>query len=394
MLKQGKNEKILTMKQWNNEIIKVLRYFSIFRYPPTEEEIYTFLKKKTSFGRFKSILKEMVKQDVIKSWTVEDRELIIDFRRLRMEDRKKNIMKSTLNALSSTIQPVRYTIGEYGIKKYQISKIKNQRSKSSNVTTEQWNNFSKKYKISINKLKSLKFKLYIKLLSFAPQIKLVGLSGSMAMMNAGKKDDIDLFVITRKNRLFTGRFIALLLAQLLCLRRKRNSGEKARYRVFSPPYPKEAQAIAQKQVFSLYNHETIKQWNNSTRDKVCLNLFFDELDLAVPKFKRCEYVAHEVLQMKPIINKSYTYEKFLGANRWVFRLFPNSKRINLKFKIENLKLNKNLEFKIKNCLGNKIELILKSIQLSLIHRHQTSENIGNTQLWFHPDDFRKKLKLK
>ena len=90
------------------------------------------------------------------------------------------------------------TVGEYGIR----------------MTND-------KYQISKRKLKNWRFRAYIKLLSIFPQIKLIGLSGSISMMNAKKDDDIDLFVITAKKRLFTGRFISLFLAQIFGLRRSR-----------------------------------------------------------------------------------------------------------------------------------------------------------------------------
>ncbi|MEK7597724.1 MAG: hypothetical protein AAB441_03725 [Patescibacteria group bacterium] len=231
-----------------------------------------------------------------------------------------------------------------------------------------------KYQISKKKLKNWRFKIYTKLLSLAPQIKLVGLSGSISMMNAGEDDDIDLFIITAKNRLFTGRLIALVLAQILGLRRSRDSA---------------------KQFFH--------------KNKVCLNLFFDESNLKVPKFKQTEFVGHEVLQMKPIIVKGNVYEKFLSVNDWVFKLFPNATPvipakagIQAKYSFYNVIIDWipsyegmthlfgtwNLGFRI----SNKIESILKNLQLTLINRHRTTEIITPTQLWFHPDDFEKKIK--
>jgi hypothetical protein len=191
------------------------------------------------------------------------------------------------------------------------------------------------------------------------------------MMNAGENDDIDLFIITAKNRLFTGRLISLVLAQLLGLRR----------------------------VWDLETSHQSLVTNHHT-NKVCLNLFFDESNLKVPKFKQTEFVGHEVLQMKPIIIKGDIYERFLKANEWVFKLFPNGKS---KFQILNLKSqinNKRFKFKILNLFGtwnlgfiisNKIESFLKNLQLTLINRHRTTEIITPTQLWFHPDDFEKKI---
>ena len=151
------------------------------------------------------------------------------------------------------------------------------------------------------------------------------------------------------------------------------------------------------------NNETMKQWSNHIRNKVCLNLFFDEKNLKVPKFKQTEFVGHEVLQMKPIIVKDNVYGRFLEVNGWVFGLFPNAfPVIPAKAGIQTkntwipsyegmTRLLKiwNLEFRI----SNKIEQVLKSFQLHLINRHRTTEIITSTQLWFHPDDFEKKIKL-
>ncbi|HEX7542713.1 MAG TPA: hypothetical protein VF385_01370, partial [Patescibacteria group bacterium] len=236
-------------------------------------------------------------------------------------------------------------------------------------------------------LNSSRFKLCIGLLNLLPQIKLVGLSGSISMLNAKEDDDIDLFIITAKNRLFTGRLIALVLAQMLGLRRNREArvSQVAKNFDSSPSF----------------NNETMKQFNNHIRNKVCLNLFFDEANLKVPEFKQTEFVGHEVLQMKPIINRDQIYERFLQANKWVFKLFPNAKNkiSNFKFLIsnqfqisnfKNSKLNKNSKLKIEN-LGDWVEYQLKKFQLRLINKHKTSEIVTDSQLWFHPDDFEKKL---
>ena len=348
-----------------SSVIETLKYFKYFNYPPTEDELYVFNKKKSPFDRFKSVLEKMVKEGVItrifnSQFSISNKFPIFNFQNEKNQ------------------KQVRYTLPEYGIKKYQISNIKNQRLKNSNETMEQWNNFNKRYETSKNKLSSLKFEFYIKLLSLFPQIKLVGLSGSMAMMNADEDDDVDLFIITAKNRLFTGRFITLILAQLLNLRRRRDVS------------PSKVKRIA----FA----SSLKYKN-----KICLNLFFDESALAVPKFKRSEYVAHEVLQMKPIVNKSQSHERFIRANEWVQKIFPNTAWINSKFKVQNSKLQSKIQnFKlltatfhfsllIFNLIGGWIEFILKKFQLTFINRHRTSEIITKHQLWFHPEDFGKKL---
>ncbi len=332
------------------EILNTIRYFQVFDYPPTVDEICFFLKKKTSKSYLMSILEKMAEKRLI---------TVSSFVRTSGD---KSVGKEKLQ---------RYTLGEYSINnKIQSSNVKCQikdRTTNNNVTMKQFSNFKNRLKISYKKIR--KVKKYINILGNLPQIKLIGLSGSVAMMNADKDDDVDLFVITAKNRLWTGRFITLLIAQLRGLRRKRAD-----------------------------NHQ---QFEN----KVCLNLFFDEKNLKIPKYKETEYVAHEILQMKPVVQKDGVYLRFLDANRWVFDIFPNARK-NVKCQMLNVKSSskfKHLNFVIYHLsficnlsfviwIFDKIESSLKSLQLYFINKHQTSEIITSTQLWFHPEDFGIKLK--
>jgi len=308
------------------EIKSVLKYFSFFAYYPTSEEIYTFLQAKIDKNSLNIKLDRMVRQKLIVNC------------KLKIENCD------------------RYTVGEYS---KNISDIK--------------------YQISKKKLRNLRFRLYIKLVSLFPQIKLVGLSGSISMMNAGEEDDIDLFIITAKNRLFSSRFIALVLAQIFGLRRSRDS---------------ETQFLSQRGPLHPESEKIAFSSSHRHKDKVCLNLFFDESHLRVPKFKQTLFVGHEVLQMKPIVVKDNVYEKFLKANKWVFRLFPNARLVfSMKYLVSSIK-NKEKEFSILNTryyildtISDKIEKLLKKLQLTSINRHRTKEIITSTQLWFHPNDY-------
>ncbi len=289
-------------------IVKTIKYFDFFDYLPSFEEIYIFLPFKITKKQLKNQLLILERQRKIKS-------IFVSWRNEYL-----------------------YTVGEYSIK----LKIKNLKLKIKKLEN--------RWKESEKKLKSWRFRLYIKLLKLLPFIKLVGLSGTISMKNAKKDDDIDLFIITERGRLFIGRFLAVLIAFIMGL--KRSLGQKR------------------------------------AKNKVCLNLFFDETNLKIPDLKKTEYVAHEVLQMKPIINKDYVYEKFLRANQWVKRFYPNN-IMNLKLKIKNLKLQpKNNKLSV----FDTIESMLKKLQLFIINRHKTSEIITDTQLWFHPDDYNEKIK--
>ena len=47
-----------------------------------------------------------------------------------------------------------------------------------------------------------------------------------------------------------------------------------------------------------------------------------------------------------------------------------------------------------NLRADDLESKLKKLQLQLINKHKTTELITDSQLWFHPDDFEKKLTKK
>ena len=450
------------MKQFNNStlnqnkfgsgqaieqsILNTLRYFFFFNYPPTLEEIHTFLKKKTSKRRLTSILQKMEKRSLVRSWRIGKRSgSWLGNKKLEVEigNLSKNyfLYPFTKHASippsqfpASNNSPARYTLTQYasshpssraerknlpslssraerknlpslssraerpkGAKSRDLEKNSNSAIKQFNHKPEQVrftaSNFLKRQQISINKLSSWKFRLFLQLVTLAPSIKFVGLSGSVAMLNADEDHDLDLFIITGKNRLWTGRFIALLLTQLLGIRRSRHSGKVRRSVGPRPESLLDSGVVPLSGTPQNDNNETMKQCSNFTRDKICLNLFFDESDPAVPKFKRSEYVAHEVLQMKPLIEKDNIYLRFIDANRWVFDIFPNTKNDYRRLLTDYHRYSyprKSVSHPWKS-LVNKIESILKKMQLYFIRKHQTTEIITENQLWFHPDDFAKKV---
>src|SRR5258705_4718692 len=63
----------------------------------------------------------------------------------------------------------------------------------------------------------------VKVLSKIPTVRLIGISGSLALNNAKEDDDIDLFIVTRKNTMWITRLIVLFILELIGSRRKRLS---------------------------------------------------------------------------------------------------------------------------------------------------------------------------
>jgi len=196
-----------------------------------------------------------------------------------------------------------------------------------------------------------KAKILSQILKIIPWVKLVGISGGLAMGNANKRDDIDLFIITNKNRLWISRLLALGLISLTGQRRKRED---------------QGRKIA---------------------GKICINILLEE-DRLVQKNKDI-FTAHEVLQMKVLWQRDGMYSKYLSDNAWAFKFLPNW--------IENRI--KNNELRIKHKKHNSLFLLLDAIldyfenlakwfQLKIMQQPQGNERVEDGALYFHPQDCR------
>jgi hypothetical protein len=77
-------------------------------------------------------------------------------------------------------------------------------------------------RIERNKISQEKFKIINRAvfwLKFTPFLKMIGITGRMAMKNAETKSDLDFLVILKSGKIFTGRLFFTLITQLLGLRR-------------------------------------------------------------------------------------------------------------------------------------------------------------------------------
>ncbi len=267
-------------------VIAALIYHGLFDYPLTAEEIHKFQTKKTTLVQTRKELEKLIK----------DRKIL----------RKGEF----------------YFLG----KNKKLATIRKNRQK-----------------ISAKKLKRAKF--YANILKSIPTIKLVAISGALAMENSTMSDDIDFLIIAAKNSLWTTRF----LSNIMLLPFKRDSK-------------------SQKQ-----------------KDKACLNLFVDELGLKIKEQNL--YKAHEICQVKVLWDRNGTYQKFLNANRWIKKFLPNWTP---EYKS---KLSKRGVTKWSPIPGNwsLLEILLKNFQLSYMKSKITTEKIGEHQLFFHPGHTQSKV---
>jgi len=210
-------------------ILRTLAYADVFNYPLTSEELYRFLiaDENCSYSDFEKALSRVV---------VNDKRIEKNKGHYFLEGRKKIV--------------------------------------ATRRRREGWSR------------KKIKFAGKIAgILRLIPWIKLIGVTGALAMNNTNKEEDIDLLIITSKNRLWLTRGLVVSFLRLAGVYRR---------------------------------PEKIK-------DKICPNMLLDEKHLSIPKKERDLFSAHEVLQMKLLWQKGRTHQRFLRANQWSQEFLPNWK---------------------------------------------------------------------
>lgn len=137
------------------------------------------------------------------------------------------------------------------------------------------------------KKKLLIAKKIIRFLRLIPTIKMIAITGALAVNNVKEEDDIDFLIVASKNRLWLTRIQAVLLIELFASRPQLDKGR--------------------------------------LQDAICLNIFLDENHLQIPREKQNLFVAHELVQMKLLWQKDNVYQKILKENQWVKKFLPNWK---------------------------------------------------------------------
>lgn len=117
---------------------------------------------------------------------------------------------------------------------------------------------------------------YVPVLRYIPGILLVWVWNSLSMNACHKESDIDLFIVTKKNRLWSVRVLVTIYFSLLWLR---------------------------------------KTWKKHV-GRFCLSFFITEnaINFETIAIENDIYLYHRILYMKPIIDKKKAYENFIKTN--------------------------------------------------------------------------------
>jgi len=146
---------------------------------------------------------------------------------------------------------------------------------------------------------------YGRILGTLPFVRMVALTGSLAMLNLSRNPDMDFMLVTKHGRVWTARAFAILLGKIA--------------RLFG--------------------------------DTICPNLIISERALEWPLHDL--YSARELCQMIPITGNDI-YLRLFSANSWVESFLPNAIPKTSEFLI-NSEVWRMAEFPLQGTLGDKLE---------------------------------------
>ena len=201
-----------------------------------------------------------------------------------------------------------------------------------------------------------KAKKIISWLQIIPYLRMVAVSGSLALNNTCEESDFDLFIVVKNKRIWLSRFLITLFVQLIGKRR----------------------------------------YKNFTKDRICLNHYVTDksLEIKYPSLSNAQINARliPVLEIQPGI-----YNKFQKANDWVklyLVFYPEVEIKNLRYLKTNPFL-RNIAKTGEACLNNKFgdwaESLFRKLQKRLIKKNPLTYKKGgrvvtdDEQLEFHPN---------
>lgn len=206
------------------------------------------------------------------------------------------------------------------------------------VTVRRRRQKASRQKIELAKNASAKLKII-------PWIRMVAVSGALAMENAREEDDIDLMIVTAADNLWLTRGLTIFLVELFGRRRRPADTEFA--------------------------------------DKICLNVFLDEAALKMEKENHDLYFAHEVAQVRVLWDRG-VYRRFIKENGWIADFLPNWKAEGVKEAQEKAKP----FLPLLNPLTSLLERLAYASQRRYMAKRRTREVVTPKSAFFHPFDYR------
>ncbi len=206
-----------------------------------------------------------------------------------------------------------------------------------------------------------KAKRVIRFLQTIPYIRMVAVSGSLAMNNTKEESDIDLLIIVKSGRIWTCRIFTTLFFQSIGQRRH----------------------------------------GQLTKNRFCLNHYITDKSLKIPH--KSLYNAQTYAHLVPVWQKRGLYRKFQKANAWIKEYlvnYPREQKGYLNVLKTSWFFNSEAQFKewiLDTWLGDKLESFLRNFQVKRIKKDSLTYKLGgrvvfnDDQLEFHPDSPEKNI---
>ena len=190
-----------------------------------------------------------------------------------------------------------------------------------------------------------------------PFISGVLITGSVAMQNATKDDDVDFLIITKPGTMWVARPLVTVFAWL---KKKRRS------------------------------------WKKEEKNSWCFNMWLDQRQLSLPPAQRSMYTAFELLQAEWVWADPVVHRQYYTTNIWTRALLPllyakSTKKEPLLLPSEE-KISSNQDwylFFLFPLLW--LNAILYRAQLWYMRPHRTSEKVTKNAAFFHPRDTKLQL---
>jgi len=214
-------------KNLRGAIVETIAFFDLFLFPLTTNEVLKYIKVKSNYISVSDILRELVKNNIISQ---KGGLFFLKGREGYVEERKKR-----------------------------------------------YNYSDRKFKIAL-KMSTI--------FRFIPWIRLICVANLIGRDNLRNESDIDLFIVSDRNKLWLTRFFSVLIAKAL----------------------------------------NVRPQKNNTKDKICLSFFISEeqMDMSlVRKGKEDIYFNYWFLNLAPIYSRENTYADFIKSNSKILDEFPN-----------------------------------------------------------------------
>ena len=176
---------------------------------------------------------------------------------------------------------------------------------------------------------------------FVPYVRMIAVTGTLAMKNCEKNSDIDFFVVLKKGRIFTGRLLVTVMIHLTGKRR----------------------------------------YGKNIKNRICLNYIITTGSLGI---KRQDlFAANEYCFISPILGHSI-FQKFCGTNLdWIKIFKPNWQVPELKparYFVEHNKMSRAFQKLFESLInlfwGDRIEAWQKRHQIARIERNPLTKKEG------------------